>query len=452
MFQNNKNTICAISTPTGKGAISIIRVTGNYCLKICNKIFKKKIPENEPNTIHKNKIVHNKQIIDEVMVSFFKNPKSYTGEDMIEIYCHGSLFIQNKIMQILIGHGIKTAKPGEFTMRAFLNNKLNLTESEAVCDLINSENEAAHNIAIRQLRGGISNEIKKLRQELIDFVSLIELEIDFSEEDVEFADRKKLIILLENIELKINKLIKSFKYGNAIKEGIPIVIAGKPNVGKSTLLNCFLNEEKAITSSIAGTTRDIIEDKININGYNIRFFDTAGIRKAKGKIEKIGITKSLEKIEQAELVIYMIDVTSKKSMIEEEVKNIKRKYKDKKIIIVGNKIDLNQNNNSKSNNNIISISAKNKNNIEEIINKITDYIKSKNTEHNVIISNTRHFECLSLASNNITSAKQGIENNLSQDLISIDIRSILSNLGEIAGEVSNEDILSNIFSNFCIGK
>ena len=450
MLKNNKNTICAISTPTGKGAISIIRVTGNDCLKICNKIFKKKIPRNEPNTIHKNKIVHNQQIIDEVMVSFFKNPKSYTGEDMIEIYCHGSLFIQNKIMQILVGHGIKTAKPGEFTMRAFLNNKLNLTESEAVCDLINSENEAAHNIAIRQLRGGVSNEIKKLRQELIDFVSLIELEIDFSEEDVEFADREKLIILLENIEIKINKLIKSFKYGNAIKEGIPIVIAGKPNVGKSTLLNCFLNEEKAITSSIAGTTRDIIEDKININGYNIRFFDTAGIRKAKGKIEKIGITKSLEKIEQAELVIYMIDVTSKKSIIEEEVKNIKRKYKDKKIIIVGNKIDLN--NNNKSNNHIINISAKNKKNIEEIINKITDYIKSKNTEHNVIISNTRHFECLSLASNNITSAKQGIENNLSQDLISIDIRSILSNLGEIAGEVSNEDILSNIFSNFCIGK
>ncbi len=450
---NNANIICAISTPTGSGAISIIRVTGNNCLKVVNKMLHAKVSDKKQNIIHKNKILYNNKIIDEIMISFFKNPKSYTGEDMIEIYCHGSLFIQNKIMQTLIKHGIKVAKPGEFTMRSFLNNKLNLSEAEAVCDLINAENEAAHALAVKQLRGGVSNEINILRQDLINFASLIELEIDFSEEDVEFVDRKKLISLLNKIEFKINNLIKSFKYGNAIKEGIPVVIAGKPNVGKSTLLNCFLKEEKAITSSIAGTTRDIIEDKINIDGYDFRFFDTAGIRKAKGKIEQLGVEKSLQKINQSDLIIYIIDMSSSKHKIEEEIKNIKNKYTDKNIIIVGNKIDLNKSIKNINNfQNIVSVSAKNKKNIEKIIDKIKKYIIMNNQNNNTIISNARHFECLSLARENIMSAKKGIEQNLSQDLISIDIKNILSNLGEIAGEVSNEDILNNIFKNFCIGK
>ena len=339
-YFNPEDTICAITTGGGMSAIAAIRISGAKAINSTNSIFSKDIRDAKSHTIHFGTILDNTDVVDEVLISIFKGEKSFTGEESVEISCHGSVYIQNKIIQLLIGKGCRTASAGEFTMRAFKNGKLDLSQAESVADLIASESEAAHQTALRQLRGGFSSKLQNLRTKLIDFASLIELELDFSEEDVEFADRKQFEDLLEEIKVELEKLIESFKLGNVIKNGIPVAILGAPNVGKSTLLNCLLNEEKAIVSDIAGTTRDAIEDELNIKGFKFRFIDTAGIRETNDTIENLGIKKTMEKAAIAHVVLFLIDANSNISNQLAELNKVKDKLKDKLLIVV-NKIDLN---------------------------------------------------------------------------------------------------------------
>ncbi len=458
------DTICAISTAQGNGAIAIIRLSGNAAFKITDKIFhpaKANIDtiNPKPNSIIFGTIKNNNEIIDEVLVSFFKSPNTYTGEDIVEISCHGSLYIQQKILQLLIKSGARTAYPGEFTQRAFLNGKMDLSQAEAVADLIASSSEAAHKIAINQMRGGFSNELAKLRDNLLQFISLIELELDFGEEDVEFADRNDLLNLIGNIENIITKLIKSFELGNVIKNGVPVAIIGKPNVGKSTLLNAILNEEKAIVSHIAGTTRDSIEDTFNYNGITFRFIDTAGIRETSDTIETLGIERTFQKISQAKIVLALFDANDSREKINTDLKLIAEKTGDNKIIIaVINKIDTANNSIVKIDNHLIysqiNISAKNKDNIETLLDKITDSLNLNQIDNNdVIVSNARHFEALTLALDALTRAKEGINNSISNDFLAMDIREVIHHLAGITGEeISTDEILGNIFGQFCIGK
>ena len=338
-YFNPKDTICAISTGGSISAIAVIRISGINAIEITNSIFSKNILNATSHTIHYGNIIYSEEIIDEVLVSIFRDNKSYTGEESVEISCHGSIYIQNKITQILINKGCRSATAGEFTMRAFKNGKLDLSQAESVADLISSESKAAHQTALNNLRGGFSNKLEKLRQQLIDFASLIELELDFSEEDVEFADRKKFEVLLKEIKSEIEKLIASFKLGNVIKNGIPIAILGAPNVGKSTLLNCLLNEEKAIVSDIAGTTRDAIEDVLNIEGYKFRFIDTAGIRKTKDKIENLGIEKTMEKAKNANLILFVFDPNKNITSQLNNLSKVKKESKTETLVVI-NKIDI----------------------------------------------------------------------------------------------------------------
>ena len=465
-------TIVALATPSGAGAVAIIRMSGKNAITITSDVFQsvsnKDITQQKTHTIHLGTIVEEHNIFDQVLVSIFKNPNSYTGEDVIEISCHGSTFIQQQIIQLLVRKGCRIAQAGEFTLRAFLNGKLDLSQAEAVADLISSDNEASHQIAMQQMRGGFSNEISKLREELLNFASLIELELDFAEEDVEFADRTQFTELLNRIEFVLKRLIDSFSIGNVIKNGIPVAIVGEPNVGKSTLLNALLNEERAIVSEIAGTTRDTIEDVLVIGGIGFRFIDTAGIRKTIDVVERIGIKKTFEKIEQAQVVLYLVDgcqltVVGKLENLIIEINKTKNQYPQKPIIVVINKKDiisedvLSTINNKLTTDNkqpiAIFISAKNKTGIDELKNTLLSFVNTGALRNNeTIITNTRHYDSLLKALDEIQKVKFGLNSNLPSDLIAIDIRQALYYFGEITGEVTNDELLGNIFANFCIGK
>ena len=463
----SQETIVALATPSGAGAIAIIRISGTDAISIAATIFEsvsgKSISKQKTHTIHLGHVVDEGKVYDQVLLSIFKNPNSYTGEDVVEISCHGSTFIQQQIIQLLLRKGCRMAQAGEFTLRAFLNGKLDLSQAEAVADLISSDNEASHQIAMQQMRGGFSNEIAKLREELLNFASLIELELDFAEEDVEFADRTQFKELLSRIEFVLKRLIDSFAVGNVIKNGIPVAIVGEPNVGKSTLLNSLLNEERAIVSEIAGTTRDTIEDELVINGIGFRFIDTAGIRETKDVVESIGIKKTFEKIEQAQVVIFLMDssqLASDKENLKEvhvELEKIKNQFPLKPLIIIGNKADiLSETENTTIKNeipDILLLSAKEKLGIDDLKAKLLSFVNTGALRNNeTIVTNTRHYDSLLKALEEIQKVKWGLESNLSSDLMAIDIKQALYYFGEITGEVTNDELLGNIFANFCIGK
>ena len=447
-YINQEDTICAIATGGNMSAIAIIRISGNKAIKITNSIFNKDISNVKTHTIHFGNIINNKKVIDEVLISIYKNNKSFTGEESVEISCHGSLYIQNKIIQLLIEKGCRIANPGEFSMRAFKNGKIDLSQAESIEDLISSQSKKAHEIALKQLRGGFSNKLKKLRNQLIDFASLIELELDFSEEDVEFANKEQFEDLLKLIKKELHILIESFKLGNVIKNGISVAIIGAPNVGKSTLLNCLLNEEKAIVSEIAGTTRDIIEDKLIIKGLKFRFIDTAGIRKTEDTIENIGIKKSIAKAQDANIIIHLLEATKN---IENQIKNLNKISKKDSLLVI-NKVDLNPQikNNYKD---AIFISAKKNKGINSLKESLLSFVNIKDLSHDqTIITNLRHYNELLLTLNEIDVIIKGLKDGITSDFLSINIRQALFHLGSITGEVTTDDLLGNIFSKFCIGK
>lgn len=466
MIQND--AIVALATPSGAGAISIIRVSGQDAIQIGASVFKsiknKDLTQQKTHTLHLGHIIDEGKTLDEVLVSIFKGPNSYTGENTIEISCHGSTYIQQQIIQLLLRKGCRMADAGEFTLRAFLNGKLDLSQAEAVADLISSDNEASHQIAMQQMRGGFSNEIAKLREELLNFASLIELELDFAEEDVEFADRTQFHELLNRIEFVLKRLIDSFAVGNVIKNGIPVAIVGEPNVGKSTLLNALLNEERAIVSDIAGTTRDTIEDELNIGGIGFRFIDTAGIRETKDVVESIGIQKTFEKIEQAQVVLYLFESLKFQVSGSEyitEIEKVKNKYPLKPLVIVINKSDLISAEETQSllqqletlNLKQILISAKQKTGIDELKNTLLSFVNTGALRNNeTIVTNTRHYDSLLKALDEIQKVKFGLESKLSSDLMALDIKEALYHFGLITGQVTNDELLGNIFANFCIGK
>ena len=448
---NSEDTICAITTGSGMSAVAVIRISGDQAINILQSIFSKNITHVKSHTIHFGNIIDNGEIIDEVLISVFQKGKSFTGEETVEISCHGSIYIQNKITQLLINKGCRAATAGEFTMRAFQNGNLDLSQAESISDLIASENKAAHQTALKQLRGGFSNKLQNLRQQLIDFASLIELELDFSEEDVEFADRKQLENLLDVIKMELETLIDSFKLGNVIKNGIPVAILGAPNAGKSTLLNCLLNEDKAIVSKIAGTTRDAIEDELNIEGYKFRFIDTAGIRKTNNKIENLGIKKTIEMADLSDIVLFLIDANKNISNQLKEIDNITIKDKSKLLIII-NKIDLNPGIKDKIKD-YIFISAKDKKGISLLKKKLLTFVNTKDISNNdTIVTNLRHYDELQLTLQEINTVINGVNDNTSGDLLAINIRQALFHLGSITGEVTSDTLLGNIFGKFCIGK
>jgi tRNA modification GTPase len=465
MTNHLNDTICALSTPSGKGAIALIRISGDESINIVNSIFSKKLTDKESHTVHFGKIHSNDtKIIDEVLISLLKKGKSFTGETTIEIACHGSNYIQQEILSLLVSKGCRMAEPGEFTKRAFLNGKLDLSQAEAVADLIASESKKAHELAINQMRGTFSNELKTLREKLIDFASLVELELDFSEEDVEFADRTQLKNLVSEVTSYVQRLISSFELGNAIKNGVPVAIVGAPNTGKSTLLNQLLGEERAIVSNIAGTTRDSIEETLNIDGIIFRLIDTAGIRSGlkdsdSDKIEAIGIERSLEKIKSAKIILVLTDEypsLNQNSAYLSFVENIKNNYNDKKIAIVLNKIDVNsvqKFENEINQTTLLPISAKYGTGIENLKKfLVSQFLNDELSEQSTIVSNIRHLEALQNALSSLQQAKNGLESNVTGDFIAMDIRQAMFHIGSITGDISNEDLLGNIFGRFCIGK
>jgi tRNA modification GTPase len=450
-YFNPEDTICAITTGGGMSAIAVLRISGNQAISITNSIFSKNITSAKSYTIHFGTIIEDNDIVDEVLVSIFKNNNSFTGEESAEISSHGSVYIQNKIIQLLIEKGCRAATAGEFTMRAFKNGKLDLSQAESIADLIASESEAAHQTALRQLRGGFSSKLQDLRKQLIDFASLIELELDFAEEDVEFADRKQFEYLLDLIKVELEKLIESFKLGNVIKNGIPIAILGAPNVGKSTLLNCLLNEEKAIVSDIAGTTRDAIEDELNIEGFKFRFIDTAGIRETSDTIESLGIKKTMEKAKISNMVLFLIDANTNITSQLKELNKVKEEIKDKLLVIV-NKIDLKPEI-EEDLKNAIFISAKNNEGIETLKEKLLTFVNTKDFSNNeTIVTNLRHYDELQLTLKEINTIIDGIKKGISGDFLASNIRQALFHLGSITGEVTTDTLLGNIFGKFCIGK
>ncbi|MCL4120719.1 UNVERIFIED_CONTAM: hypothetical protein GTU68_010935, partial [Idotea baltica] len=420
-----------------------------------------KLAQQKSHTIHLGHIIDGNKTYDEALVSVFKGPNSYTGENVIEISCHGSPFIQQQILQLFLSNGCRMAQAGEFTLRAFLNGKMDLSQAEAVADLIASENETSHQIAMNQMRGGFSSEIKKLREQLLNFASLIELELDFSEEDVEFADRTEFEKLLLHIEQVLKSLIDSFAIGNVLKNGIPVAIIGEPNVGKSTLLNALLNDDRAIVSEIAGTTRDTIEDEIAIGGIGFRFIDTAGIRDTSDIVESIGIKKTFEKIEQAQVVIYLVDSNElsddRLSSLKIEIAKIKNKHPQKPCIVIVNKIDQSSYDKhtaiKKKLSDALLLSAKNKTGLEELKQKLVGFVNTGALKNNeTIVTNSRHYDSLLKALSEIEKVRLGMSEELPSDLLAIDIREALHYLGEITGQVTNDELLGNIFANFCIGK
>lgn len=454
--------IIAISSPPGMGAIAIIRISGPKSISKFQPFFKsknnKELKDQKSHTLHFGDFIFNDQLIDEVLVSVFEKGKSFTGDESVEITCHGSTYIQKTIVETLLENGIRLAKPGEFTMRAFLNGKLDLTQAEAVSDLIYSDSEAMHKISLNQMRGGFQSELKLLRADLLHFLSMIELELDFSEEDVSFANKKDLIKLVDNVEKKLILLKDSFKFGNAIKNGVPVSIAGKPNAGKSSLLNSLLNEEKAIVSNIPGTTRDAIEDTVFINGIKFRFIDTAGLRETTDEIEIKGIEITKSKILKSSVLIYLFDINDTNES--EILKDLEEFCKDDlKIILVRNKIDLN----AKYKINIerfkkynitslLEISAIDKESVSIVREKLSNEFSSESSNTGLVVTNLRHFNALSESITSIKKVREAIENEVPGDLLSIDLKNVIYSVGEITGEISNDEMLGNIFSNFCIGK
>ncbi len=452
-----EDTIVALATPSGIGAIGVIRLSGSSAIEITNLVFKgKNLNEQKSHTIHFGKIVDQEVVIDEVLVSVFIAPSSFTKENVIEISSHGSPYILQKIIKLLLSKGARLAKAGEFTKRAFLNGQFDLAQAEAVADLINADTEATHMAAMNQMRGGFSKKIKLLREELIHFASMIELELDFAEEDVEFADRSQLINLIITLQQEIKKLIDSFSVGNVIKNGVPTVIAGKPNAGKSTLLNILLNEEKAIVSDIPGTTRDFIEDEIHIEGISFRFIDTAGIREARDKIEALGIERTKAKMKAASVIIYLVD------LVEEDIEEIKVEEEKLKalgipFLFVGNKTD--KISDSRINKlgqhfpGMIFISASGDKNIDTLKDALIHLVNlDKFKTGDTIVTNIRHIDSLTNTQTALDDVMKGIDNHVTGDFLAMDIRQALHYLGEITGEITTDDLLGNIFSKFCIGK
>jgi tRNA modification GTPase len=453
---NSLEPIVALSTVPGVSAIAVIRLSGEDCIGIVQKVFKGKDLAIQPShTAHFGKILGTDGLIDEVVVTIFRAPTSFTKEESVEISCHGSTLIASKIIQTLIQSGARLATPGEFTRRAFLNGRFDLTQAEAVADLIHAENEIAHQSALHQMRGGFKKELESLRQELIHFASLVELELDFGEEDVEFVKRDELKNMVLRLQSFITPLIESFQAGNVIKNGIRTVIAGKPNAGKSTLLNALLNEERAIVSEIPGTTRDAIEDVIHINGLAIRFIDTAGIRDTQDTIEAIGVDRTFQEMRKSSLILYLIDLSN--STLEEVIQQEERlKTLGAPYLIVGNKMDLALSdsliNNFKSNSYTL-ISAKGKEKLDELKEKITSLFQHlKPTQDGTLVTNLRHYQHLIETNAALARVVSGLDNKITGDFIAMDIRQSLYHLGSITGEISSDDLLDSIFSRFCIGK
>lgn len=496
----NEDIICAIATPAGRGAIAVIRLSGEGAIALTDTIFRspsgKKMTSQQPNTLHFGRIYEGNKIIDEVLVSLFHAPHSFTGEESVEISCHGSTYIQQKIVELLLSHGSRMAQPGEFTRRAFRNGKFDLSQAEAVADLIASTSQISHHVAMNQMRGGFAHQLNELRETLLQFVSLIELELDFSEEDVKFADRGQLHELTEKIENKIEKLANSFKLGNAIKNGIPVAIIGETNAGKSTLLNALLNEEKAIVSDIHGTTRDTIEDTVNISGILFRFIDTAGIRQTADTLENMSIERTFRKIEQASIVLWVIDLTAPEENLRQTAEAIIPKLDNKQVILLFNKADLLspeksaeeeqkypailpfssllapvENDRKKTNHPTVEvttqkqhlspelkvqhlyISAKTQQNLDQLQSLLVKMAHIPQIgENDVIVTNLRHYQALKKALEAIRRVKKGLEEDVSGDFLSQDIRECMFYLGEITGQITTDEILDNIFSRFCIGK
>ncbi|MCC6463257.1 MAG: tRNA uridine-5-carboxymethylaminomethyl(34) synthesis GTPase MnmE [Saprospiraceae bacterium] len=484
------DTIAALATPPGVGAIAVLRLSGPQALPLADRIFKgKRLGQQPSHTAHFGRLVaEDGRTLDEALLTVFRAPRSYTGEDQVEISVHGSPYVQQEVLQLLLRQGARLAQPGEFTLRAFLNGKMDLSQAEAVADLIASESEAAHGVALRQLRGGFKNEIAHLREELIHFASLVELELDFSEEDVVFADRGQLAALVQKIQAYISRLLQSFALGNALKTGVATVLAGRPNAGKSTLLNALLNEERAIVSEIAGTTRDTIEEVLNIRGVPFRLIDTAGIREAQDQIEALGVQRTLEKIRQASIVVYLWDVTAMTlAEVHQDLAQLKPQPAEQEsgavagmqVLVVCNKMDRNpyfkpewlldpslpdvypylqseppaQNTVGLTDNQVLTLSAKNHMNIEYLKQKLFELaIGGELPQEGTVVTNARHYDALHRADAALTDVLTGLHTGITGDFIAMDIRRALNFLGEITGEIGVEDLLGNIFGKFCVGK
>ena len=465
---HSQGTIIAKATGAGSSAICLFRLSGNDSDKMVSECFqaksKKKLTEQKSHTIHLGTLNYNGVTLDQVLISIFRAPHSYTGENVVEISCHGSKFIQEEILRLFISKGAKPAQPGEFTLRAFMNKKMDLSQAEAVADLIASESKAAHQIAINQMRGGYAKEISQLRQKLLDFASLIALELDFAEEDVAFADRAELKDLLGSLQSKIKSLLDSFQYGSVIKKGVPVAIVGKPNAGKSSLLNALLKEDRAIVSATPGTTRDSIEDTLTLSGIEFRFIDTAGLRETDDQIEAVGVARAKEKVDLAKVMIYLFDAGDT-SLPEIKVSLNEFKREDLIVLLVENKIDLTQNKEESPLMNALkkefdqrvcnafcSISTFDPDTVEHLKKILYNQINNITVQGDVVVSNARHYEALQSASGAIIDIRNGLENELSGDLLSVYINEAIHFLGEISGEITNDELLGNIFSKFCIGK
>ncbi|MBO4655189.1 MAG: tRNA uridine-5-carboxymethylaminomethyl(34) synthesis GTPase MnmE [Bacteroidales bacterium] len=456
---NTQDTICSISTPQGIGAIAIVRMSGPQSFAIAQRLFSFDFSGVRPYEAKYAELMDGEQMLDQVMVLKYVAPHSYTGEDMVEISCHGSVFIQRKILELLIDKGCRLANPGEYTMRAFMNGKMDLPQAEAVGDLIDSQSEASHHLAVNQLKGVFSAKIKDLRAQFMEFASLLELELDFSGEDVQFANRERLSALLLELKTEVNALIDSFKTGNAIKSGIPVVIIGKPNVGKSTLLNCLLQDERAIVSNIPGTTRDTIEDVLNIGGVTFRFIDTAGIRNSNDEIENYGIERTYQAVAKADIILYMVDVTATSlEEIQEEILFLKEEVdmSDKKMIIIANKIDslteMPRHLKPLKDYEIIYVSAKREVNIEAITDSLLSWSAQHKRTDYAMLTNVRHYDIFLKIRSSIEHIEKEVQEGIPTDLVAIDVREALHYLGLVTGEIATDDILNLVFGHFCIGK
>ena len=455
MIDSLSDTIVALSTPGGVGAIALVRLSGPQAVEIVSQVFASRsdLRTAQSHTAHFGQVYDGDRILDEVVVTLFRGPHSYTGQDVVEVACHGSLFIQQHLLELFVRRGARLATGGEFTKRAFLNGKMDLSQAEAVADLIASESYAAHATAVSQMRGGYSRRIAQLREQLLDFAALIELELDFSDQDVEFADRSRLEALLSAVEAALSELSDSFSLGNAIKNGIPVTIAGDPNVGKSTLLNALLGEEKAIVSPIAGTTRDTIEDSITISGFVFRFIDTAGLRSTDDTVERLGIERACQKIEQASVVIYVLDATLDAAARKARLDEFRSRWPDKRCVVVLNKIDERAGEvPTDESESWIPISARTGFGLDALRERLTRFVDWGQVSDRTIVTNARHYDALVRAMQAVDCVKRGLADGLSGDLLSVDIRSAISCLSEITGDITNEDVLGAIFSKFCIGK
>ena len=455
-FLNQTDTICALSSAPGMGAIALIRLSGKDAMSIVESIFTKSLASQKTHTAHFGRIHKDDNIIDEVVVTLYKNPGSFTGEDIVEIACHGSVYIQEQILELLIQKGARMAGPGEFSLRTFMNGKMDLSQTEAIADLISSTSKAAHKVAMHQMRGGFSSEINELREGLISFASLVELELDFSQEDVEFADRQQLRELVEQVNAKVSSLLHSYKLGNVIKNGVPVAIVGSPNAGKSTLLNALLNEEKAIVSDIAGTTRDVIEDTIVLNGVEFRFIDTAGIRETEDIIENLGIKRAYDQIKKAAIILLLIDLTEmSEDFVLQQIATFEKSVnlEEQDFIPIFNKVDqVDLKQYQKLTEKGLFISAKTKDNLEDLVNRLAATVGNVHEGDQTIVTNARHYEILLKCKESLVKVEEGLEMEIPGDLLAMDIRETLYHLGEITGQITTDDLLGNIFANFCIGK